>query len=763
MNNSKKRITKFLEQAESKDLLSFDYLLEGFQIIGFDWKYLYLNNTAAKQGHRLKEEFLGHTMMELYPGIENTDMFSRLKICMEKRIPFQIENEFAFFDNAKSWFELRVEPVPEGILILSIDINKRKQAEERIRYLNSTLLSLRNINQLITKENNFENLIQKSCNLLVENRGFMSAWILLFDKKNKFLTAAVAGNEEMQTIFMDELKKGNYPPCVEKILNNDNSLANCETIIKEKQDCLPKRIFNNGTGLISRLEYKGKVYGVAGVYVPSIIAYDPEEKSLLKELASDFSYALYSIEEEARHKQAEEALHISEDLYRSLFENMLNGFAYCKMFFDNGKPSDFKYLIANRAFENQTGLKNVIGKKVSEIIPGIQKADPKLFEIYGRVALTGIPETFEMYVESLKMWFSVSVYSPKKEYFVAVFEVISERKRAEENLKFSNTLLLTQQETSLDGILIVDETGNIISFNQRFVNIWDVPPGVLKTLSDTKALEAILSKVKNQDQFIKKVNYLYRHKNKKSRDEIILKDGRIIDRYSSPMIGPDKENYGRVWYFRDITSYKKAGEKLEKSYKALKKNLNDVVDTMIKIVEMRDPYTAGHQLRVANLATAIATKLNLNNKCIEEIYNAAIIHDIGKIYIPSSILSKPGALTDLELQFVKAHPSGGYDIIKGIDFPASISKSILQHHERLDGSGYPQGLLEKDICLEAKILAVADVVEAISSHRPYRPALGIDKALKEIEEKKGILYDPDIVDACIKIFKEGKFDFKKTA
>jgi len=145
---------------------------------------------------------------------------------------------------------------------------------------------------------------------------------------------------------------------------------------------------------------------------------------------------------------------------------------------------------------------------------------------------------------------------------------------------------------------------------------------------------------------------------------------------------------------------------------------------------------------------------------IDQLKMAAIIHDIGKIYIPSDILSKPGKLSDIEFRLIKTHSRNGYDIVKGMDFPSSAAEAILQHHERLDGSGYPNNLKDDDITLEAKILAVADVVEAMSSHRPYRPALGIDKALEEISKNKGKLYDPDVADVCLKLFTSGKFEFK---
>jgi len=192
----------------------------------------------------------------------------------------------------------------------------------------------------------------------------------------------------------------------------------------------------------------------------------------------------------------------------------------------------------------------------------------------------------------------------------------------------------------------------------------------------------------------------------------------------------------------------------------VQKTLNDAINTMVKIVEMRDPYTSGHQQKVADLATAIAREMKLEDTQIDQLRTAAVIHDIGKIYVPSDLLNKPGRLSDIEFSLIKAHAQSGYDVVKGMDFPCSVAKAVLQHHERLDGSGYPNQLKGEDTLLEAKILAVADVVEAISSYRPYRPALGIDKALEEISKNRGKLYDPDVVDACLKLFNSGKFEFK---
>jgi len=199
---------------------------------------------------------------------------------------------------------------------------------------------------------------------------------------------------------------------------------------------------------------------------------------------------------------------------------------------------------------------------------------------------------------------------------------------------------------------------------------------------------------------------------------------------------------------------------LKKSEKQVKDLFEEVILTMGKITEIKDPYTAGHQQGVSKLAVAIAKELDLPQDKIEGIRIAALLHDLGKICIPTDILNKPSRLSEIEYSLIKDHPQAGYVILKSIDFSYPVVKIILQYHERLNGSGYPQGIKSEEILPEAKIIGVADVVVAMSFHRPYRPAFGIDKILEEISQNRGILYDPEVVDACLKLFKEKGFKFE---
>ncbi len=325
-------------------------------------------------------------------------------------------------------------------------------------------------------------------------------------------------------------------------------------------------------------------------------------------------------------KRTETLVQESERRYKSLFGNMLNGFAHCRMLFEGGKPVDFIYLDVNKAFEDQTGLRNVVGKKVTEVIPQIREQNPGLFERYGRVAKGHGPDHFEIHIEPLKEWFSISVYSAEMDHFVAVFDVITEQKRNEERIAD----YVQQLESAMQGTLLA----------------------------------------------------------------------------------------------------------------------------VSNMVEQRDPYTAGHQKRVGMIAAEIAREMGLNEEKCMELQMIGLVHDIGKISVPAEILSKPGRLIPTEYALIKEHVQRGYEILKDVRFRLPISEIIHQHHERMDGSGYPRGLKGEQILPEARILMVADVVEAISSHRPYRASLGMDSALREITEKRGILYDAVVVDAFLNLVNE---------
>lgn len=211
---------------------------------------------------------------------------------------------------------------------------------------------------------------------------------------------------------------------------------------------------------------------------------------------------------------------------------------------------------------------------------------------------------------------------------------------------------------------------------------------------------------------------------------------------------------------RDITERLEAEADRKHHHEQLRQSLIQTIEVMAITIEKRDPYTAGHQKRVAHLASAIAKKMGLPQEQIDGLHLGGMIHDIGKIYVPAEILNRPGSLSEVEKAMINSHPKVGFDIVKNVDFNWPVSTMVMQHHERIDGSGYPEGLSGDDIFMEARIIAVADVIEAMASHRPYRPALGIDAALEEIKRNKGKLYDAAVSDAALVLFSEDGFEFE---
>jgi HD-GYP domain-containing protein (c-di-GMP phosphodiesterase class II) len=241
--------------------------------------------------------------------------------------------------------------------------------------------------------------------------------------------------------------------------------------------------------------------------------------------------------------------------------------------------------------------------------------------------------------------------------------------------------------------------------------------------------------------------------------EIIFKNGqkKYFESWSDLLIDKNNQPVGFRGMAREITERKQAEEKLQQTLESLRQAVGTTIQVMVSAIEMRDPYTAGHQIRSAEIARAIATEMGLAQDKINGIPMAGSIHDIGKLAIPAEILSKPTKLTSLEFSLIKEHPKTGYEMLKDVESPWPLTQIVYQHHERMDGSGYPRNLKGDEIIIEARIMAVADVVEAMASHRPYRAALGIDVALEEIEKNKGIFYDEAVADACLRLFREKSY------
>ncbi len=322
---------------------------------------------------------------------------------------------------------------------------------------------------------------------------------------------------------------------------------------------------------------------------------------------------------------------------------------------------------------------------------------------------------------------------------------ITDRKRVVDALRKNEARFRSYFELPLIGIAIISTEKGWLEVNSRLSEIlgYSWQELKLKTWDELTYPDDLAVGVEQFNRVLagKIDNYVIDKR-------FIRKNGEVI--WTSLAVGCVRKQDGAVDYFvvlmEDISERKESVAKLRKS-------LGAIVQAIALTVETRDPYTAGHQRRVANLAQAIASEMNLSGDQIEGLRMAGMIHDLGKISVPAEILSKPGKLSENEFALIKTHAQAGYEILKDIDFPWPIARMVLEHHERLNGSGYPHGLTGDELLIESRILSVADVVEAIASHRPYRSALGLDAALNEIEKNRGIIYDADVVDACLRLFK----------
>jgi len=456
-------------------------------------------------------------------------------------------------------------------------------------------------------------------------------------------------------------------------------------------------------------------------------------------------------------KGAEKELMNSEEVFKIIFE-----YAPEALYLNDLKGT---FIYGNRKAEKLTGYprEELIGKSFLKL--GLLPLDqiPKAASLLARNAL-GKPTGPDEFVLKSKAgghaWVEISTYPVKikgKTLVLGIARDITDRKLAGEALEKNETKYRELFECANDAIFLLDSEGKHALVNKKAAEMLGYPIEELIGLPYKDIIAP--SEYKNTQNRI--MTLLESEPSSLQERVFRKKDGTEFPVEINLSTVRDAE--GKPLYIqrivRDITERKRAENELRQTANKLRQALGSIIQALASTVERRDPYTAGHQSRTADLARAIAFEMALSEDHIEGVYMAGVIHDIGKISIPAEILSKPSRLNDLELSLVKDHSRIGYEILREIAFPWPIAQIVFQHHERINGSGYPQGLSGEDILLEARILGVADVLEAMASHRPYRPAHGLQKALEEISTNRGIFYDPEVADACLRIFEERKFSF----
>lgn len=417
---------------------------------------------------------------------------------------------------------------------------------------------------------------------------------------------------------------------------------------------------------------------------------------------------------------------------------------------------DFRVIFVNkRGLEFlRKELKDVIGKKVVELFP---KQGKSFVENLKKALKTKKTLLFEdetvignnTFLLETRLLSFENPQTNEKSVF-GICRDITEFKKAEKTIEESSKRYRLLFDRNLAGVFRASINGILLECNEAFAHILGYSSAeeiigtpvikFYKEEADRRTLITMLS----QQGFLK--NY-----------ELCLKkkDGTLIWVLENVSLVEEDGQKVVEGALIDITERKKMEKHLSESVIKLQKTFEGIIEAMAKAIEMKDPHTAGHVRRVGKLAKAIAEEMGLEEEKTQAIYLTGLIHDIGKLHIPAEILTKPGTLNEIEYKLIKVHSEMGYKILENIDFSWPISKIIIQHHERLDGSGYPMGLKNDEICLEARILAVADVVEAMVSHRPYREAPGIELALNEIKKNSGILYDQKVVKATLKLFEMG--------
>jgi PAS domain S-box-containing protein/putative nucleotidyltransferase with HDIG domain len=635
------------------------------------------------------------------------------------------------------------------------NITARKCAEIKLHRANRGLKTLSAVNHALIVANVEYTFLQDICKIITEVGGYRLAWVAMahHDATKAVSVLAHAGVEagylkDLSLSWADD-EKGRGP-------TGTAIRTSRTTIVKDvvsDPNFAPwrEKILTHGLASVISLPLPldNVPWSALTIYAPEVNAFDPDEVVMLEELAQDIQYGIISLRAQKTRQRTETALRESEEKFRGLFETSPDVIGQVDL--------DLNFLMLNHMAERLFGYERVtqlIGTKFLDLVdptdhPRVIKGTRKLLETgtllnaeYTFVRKDGISFPGE-----LSAVLTVDAAGTPKA-FTGTIRDITERKRMQEKLEEERNRLFAILEGLPVYVYLQASDRSLRFVNRLFREHFGDP--------ENRPCYVTMHGREEPCEVCPAMRVLETGLPEES--EWTAANGRSYHLYDYPY--KDIDGSSLVMEIgMDITERKKAEESLKESYERLQASLAGTVTALSAVVESKDPYTAGHQQRVTHLACAIAREMSLSQDMVEGIGVIGYLHDIGKIAVPAEILSRPGKINEFEFNLIKQHPVSGFDILKQIAFPWPVAEAVFQHHERLDGSGYPSGLTDEHIILEARVLAVADVVEAMASHRPYRPAVGIELALEEIAQNKGKLYDPEVVEACVRLFNEKGYEF----
>jgi len=633
------------------------------------------------------------------------------------------------------------------------DISERHAAEAQIKRLNSAYATLSATNEAIVRLRDVNELFPQICRIAVEFGGYIGAWVGIADEQNRrIVPAAFAGNigdylRQISVSTDPALPEGRGPSA---IALRDGRPYHCQDFLKDPATEPWHELalkFGIRASASLPLRRSGAEIGTLNLYSAEPGVYDAASQALLEEMAVDVSFALDNFEREAARRQAEEALTQSEERFRGIIETAHDAFILI--------GSHGELLDTNNATSELSGYsREELLKMTLHDLEAIE-SDEEIARTTTEVVAAGYARFERTWKRKDGQLLNIEISTTymgrdRGGYFFSFVHNITGRKQAEQALRESEERFRAMLEQNIAAMFMVED-GMLTYANRRAGEI-------LGYSAEALIGRAMLDVVVEPDRpnIAEAMRQLSSGERKSAEWSFgaVRKDGTVADIGANAVLATLHGKNAILGIAQDIGERKKAQAEIDHYVGRLEHAMQSTLTAVSHMVELRDPYTAGHERRVGELAAAIGAEMRLPDDTVKGLRLAGYVHDIGKISVPAEILSKPSRLTPMEFELIKSHSQSGYDVLKSVDFPWPVAEVILQHHERLDGSGFPRQLKDGEIILEARIMAVADVVEAMSSHRPYRPGLGLDAALEEIAKNSGKSYDPQVAAACLRLFRE---------